>query len=446
MFFNGTRAWAQEESVVQRQAQDDHRFQERDLLNAFEPRPTSRFTGPLDKECPSMTMLHALSIATDRATTTKPPRTKNLRGPRAWIRHAHTSRSTTPNASAPHLFDSEQERAPDFRTAGRGTWRQSSERVVLALTSSNDAQPHDAGGGIGGMDLRVHGHLQATELSTGSHSGRRLLMMKANSSSSHPGTPSPATRPPSRAPSTANGKSRPRDADVSPQSSSFRSGGGADWRAMDAGMMHDPDWRSRHDHESQHWDPPRTSHGRSDVRLGTPIVQLTMSPEELRRPIRGGPNCTIEPLFLDGRSSFSPEFRISRQLSGPFGGKDERGRAMEPGSNQEKMKDNSVPPALRHGRADPVRTVRLRSVPLSLQSRLGSQNMSRPQDSRQLSTSIQDQDFEMEPWRADSSGRTYDPQIGELNPLAPARIPSDDLERQRDVLLRSAGAAQAPHP
>ncbi len=53
---------------------------------------------------------------------------------------------------------------------------------------------------------------------------------------------------------------------------------------------------------------------RLEMRMGTPVLDLTCDPLDLRQPIRGGPNCTVEPLFLDGRSSFSPEFRLARQL------------------------------------------------------------------------------------------------------------------------------------
>ena len=191
---NGAASAVREYEERERVSQQAHRVRSRSVAG-FQSEGYSAFGGhwsALDEMFPSQPRRFALSVATDRTQTAKAPRGPTLRGPRTWMRHQY-DQPLLPEAVAEldRYYTGVQN--PIGRSAGTGKTRSSSERVVLAIAQSPDAQWHDDQAGPSMSAKRQQGSLLILKVSSGSvQNWRRVKQSGATRSNDVSRTASPA--------------------------------------------------------------------------------------------------------------------------------------------------------------------------------------------------------------------------------------------------------------
>jgi len=191
---NGAALAVREYEERERVSQQAHRVRSRSVAG-FQSEGYSAFGGhwsTLDEVFPSQPRRFALSVATDRTQTAKAPRGPTLRGPRTWMRHQY-DQPLLPEAvvELDRYYTGVQN--PIGRSAGTGKTRSSSERVVLAIAQSPDAEWHDDQAGPSVSAKRQQGSLLILKVSSGSvQNWRRVKQSGATRSNDVSRTASPA--------------------------------------------------------------------------------------------------------------------------------------------------------------------------------------------------------------------------------------------------------------
>jgi hypothetical protein len=114
------------------------------------------------------------------------------------------------------------------------------------------------------------------------------------------------------------------------------------------------------------------------------------------------------------------------------------------GALLDRITDERVSPALRHGRSDPTRTVKLRAIPLTRDvyggEMLDTYNRG-GEDEAGFEPGMYQDSFGDRGGSAGGAGRGGS--TGEFNPSVPPRVAPDDLDMEREALLRRAEGLDA---
>lgn len=179
---------------------------ERAAVATFERSRAKRSSTPgLDQCFPSQVRIISLSKAVHREETQKPASTGVVRGPRAWMRYRRA--------------DDDLQR-PVVRSAGRGTYRSTGGRVMLALGGEEDAGNHLLV--LRASDPRLLPHLLSVQTAgyrREDASDDALSHHTSRASHHRPISPSSASRPASRqGPERAPLETAPRQGGARPPS------------------------------------------------------------------------------------------------------------------------------------------------------------------------------------------------------------------------------------